>query len=117
MSSAAHASHPAAEPFCAGSSAPPLGASLVHALHDGHTDAIYILLPIWRAEFTLGFGALHALRALYTGKMAALQIPAGRLAERLRGRLVLVAGTLLQCWATLLPVCREASLGRTRGDE
>ncbi len=72
-----------------------LGAGLAHALHDGYTDTIYVLLPIWQAEFALGFGALAALRGVYTGTMAALQIPAGRLAERLGGRVVLVAGTLL----------------------
>ena len=72
-----------------------LGASLVHALHDGYTDMIYVLLPLWQAEFALGFGALAALRGLYAGTMAALQIPAGRLGERFGGRAVLVAGTLL----------------------
>ncbi len=72
-----------------------LGACLAHALHDGYTDTIYVLLPIWQAEFALGFGALAALRGLYAGTMAILQIPAGRLAGRLGGRALLVAGTLL----------------------
>lgn len=72
-----------------------LGACLAHALHDGYTDTIYVLLPVWQAEFALGFGALAALRGLYAGTMAVLQIPAGRLAGRLGGRAVLVAGTLL----------------------
>src|SRR5687768_11372401 len=26
-----------------------------HALHDGYTDALYILLPIWQAEFALSY--------------------------------------------------------------
>jgi len=72
-----------------------LGAGVAHALHDGYTDSIYVLLPVWQAEFGLGFGALAALRGLYAGTMAALQIPAGRLAERWGGRAVLVLGTLL----------------------
>lgn len=71
------------------------GAGLAHALHDGYTDMIYVLLPVWQAEFGLGYGALAALRGLYAGAMAALQVPAGRLAERLGARAVLVAGTLL----------------------
>ena len=71
------------------------GAGLAHALHDGYTDMIYVLLPVWQAEFGLGYGALAALRGLYAGAMAALQVPAGRLAERLGGRTVLVGGTLL----------------------
>ena len=79
-----------------------LGTGLAHALHDGYTDMIYILLPIWQAEFALGFGALAALRGLYAGTMAALQIPAGRLAERLGGRAVLIAGTLLAAFGYAL---------------
>ncbi|WP_421995973.1 MFS transporter [Roseococcus sp.] len=71
------------------------GAGFAHALHDGYTDAIYVLLPLWQAEFGLSFSALAALRGLYSGTMAALQIPAGRLSERLGGRAVLVGGTLL----------------------
>jgi FSR family fosmidomycin resistance protein-like MFS transporter len=27
-----------------------LGAGIAHALHDGYTDTIYVLLPIWQAE-------------------------------------------------------------------
>ena len=25
-----------------------------HALHDGYTDVIYVMLPIWQREFGLG---------------------------------------------------------------
>jgi FSR family fosmidomycin resistance protein-like MFS transporter len=70
-------------------------AGLAHALHDGYTDAIYVLLPVWQTEFALGYGALALLRGLYAGAMAALQIPAGRLAEQLGGRMVLALGTAL----------------------
>ena len=66
-----------------------------HALHDGYTDLIYVLLPVWQTEFALGYGALAALRGLYTGTMAALQVPSGRLAERWGARPVLVLGTAL----------------------
>lgn len=66
-----------------------------HALHDGYTDLIYVLLPIWQTEFGLGYGALALMRALYAGAMAGLQIPAGRLAERFDSKLVLVLGTVL----------------------
>jgi hypothetical protein len=31
-----------------------------HALHDGYTDLIYVMLPIWQAEFGLGYAALGA---------------------------------------------------------
>ena len=69
-------------------------AGAAHALHDGYTDLIYILLPIWQSEFALSYSMLAALRALYAGAMAALQVPAGRLAERWDGRWVLALGTL-----------------------
>ena len=72
------------------------GAVIAHALHDGYTDMIYVLLPVWQAEFALGYAALAALRAVYAGTMAAFQVPAGWLADRgLGGRTVLVAGTVL----------------------
>jgi MFS family permease len=95
----------ASEASAALSSAPPSqpparralqGAAAAHALHDGYTDMIYVLLPVWQAEFALGYAALAALRGIYAGAMAAFQVPAGWLAERrLGGRAVLVAGTVL----------------------
>ncbi len=70
-------------------------AGLAHALHDGYTDLIYVLLPLWQTEFGLGYGMLAALRGLYSGVMAALQVPAGRLVEKVDGRIVLAIGTAL----------------------
>jgi MFS family permease len=70
-------------------------ASGAHALHDGYTDLIYVLLPLWQTEFALGYGMLAALRGLYAGAMAALQVPSGWLAERVDGRIVLAIGTIL----------------------
>jgi FSR family fosmidomycin resistance protein-like MFS transporter len=68
---------------------------LAHALHDGFTDMIYVLLPVWQAQFALGYGALAALRGLYVGALAALQVPSGHLARHMNTRTVLVLGTLL----------------------
>jgi FSR family fosmidomycin resistance protein-like MFS transporter len=70
-------------------------ACAAHALHDGYTDLIYLLLPIWQAEFGLGYGALAFLRGLAAATMAGLQLPAGRAAEHLGGRTVLALGTVL----------------------
>ena len=66
-----------------------------HALHDGFTDLIYVLLPIWQKEFGLGYGELGLLRAVFSGTMAGFQIPSGLLAERLGPALVLALGTAL----------------------
>jgi MFS transporter, FSR family, fosmidomycin resistance protein len=70
-------------------------AGIAHALHDGYTDLIYVLLPVWQAEFALGYGMLAVVRGLYAGAMAALQLPAGFLADRFGARSILVAGTAL----------------------
>ena len=66
-----------------------------HALHDGYTDLIYVMLPLWQAEFGIGFAALGLLRTCYSGTMASLQIPSGLLAERFGAPIVLSLGTAL----------------------
>ncbi len=66
-----------------------------HALHDGFTDLIWIALPIWQAEFGLSYAAAGALRTVFTGTMATLQIPASMLAERVGPGIVLATGTAL----------------------
>ncbi len=70
-------------------------ASGAHALHDGYTDLIYVMLPVWQAEFGLTYAAVGALRGLFAGTMASLQIPAGHLAERYGAALILAGGTAL----------------------
>ena len=76
-------------------------ACCAHALHDGFTDLIYVLLPVWQAEFALSYAALGALRMLYTGAMAGLQMPAALLAARIGAPLVLALGTALAAGAYL----------------
>ena len=66
-----------------------------HALHDGYTDLIYVMLPIWQVEFGLSYAAIGLLRGMFAGTMAGFQIPAGLLSERLGVPLVLAAGTAL----------------------
>ena len=66
-----------------------------HVLHDGYTDLLYVLLPLWQAQFGLGYAEVGLLRALYVGAMAGFQIPAGAIAQRLGGPLVLGLGTAL----------------------
>jgi MFS family permease len=66
-----------------------------HALHDGYTDLVYILLPIWQNEFGLGFAALGLMRTVFSGTLASFQIPAGFLAERFGAVAVLALGTAL----------------------
>ena len=57
-----------------------------HALHDGFTDTLYVLLPLWQAQFALSYAAIGVLRALYAGVMAGLQVPVAGAAQRIRRR-------------------------------
>ena len=66
-----------------------------HALHDGFTDVIFVLLPLWQREFGLGYAEVGMLRGFYAGTMATFQIPAALLAERLGSAPVLALGTAL----------------------
>jgi MFS transporter, FSR family, fosmidomycin resistance protein len=66
-----------------------------HVLHDGYTDLLYVLLPVWQAQFGLGYAEIGLLRALYVGSMAGFQVPAGIIAERFGGPLILGFGTAL----------------------
>lgn len=70
-------------------------AGVAHALHDGYTDLIYIMLPLWQAEFGLTYAALGLLRSAFVGAMASLQIPAGYMSERFGAAIVLALGTAL----------------------
>lgn len=73
-----------------------------HILHDGYTDLLYVLLPVWQAQFGLSFAEIGLIKTAYSGSMAALQMPASLLAERLGERLVLALGTALAAGAYLL---------------
>ena len=64
-----------------------------HALHDGFTDTLYVLLPLWQAQFALSYAAIGILRALYAGVMAGLQVPVAGAAQRIGGATILAAGT------------------------
>ena len=66
-----------------------------HALHDGYTDLVYVMLPIWQSEFGLGFAALGLMKTVFSGTLAGFQSPAGFLAERFGASAVLALGTAL----------------------
>jgi FSR family fosmidomycin resistance protein-like MFS transporter len=73
-----------------------------HALHDGFTDTLYVLLPLWQAQFALSYAAIGVLRALYAGVMAGLQVPTAGLAPRIGGARLLAIGTAIAAIAYLL---------------
>ena len=70
-------------------------ASGAHVLRDGYADLLYVLLPVWQAEFLLNFTQVGMIRVLYAGTTAGFQVEAGFLAERVRGKVLLVVGVVL----------------------
>jgi MFS family permease len=71
------------------------GACLAHLLHDGYTDQLYALLPVWQSDFGLSYAGLAVLRALYYGTMGGLQIPGDRLIAKLSARAALALATFV----------------------
>ena len=97
-------------------------ASGAHFVHDGFSDVLYVLLPVWAAEFGLTFALIGLMRTVYSGGMALFQLPAGLLAERWGERRLLAAGTAVTAagfvvagtaggFAPLLLVLLAAGLG------
>jgi len=66
-----------------------------HFMHDGCSDLLYLLFPVWAKEFSLSFAQVGLLKTAYSGALALFQVPAGLLAERLGEPRVLAAGTFL----------------------
>lgn len=73
-----------------------------HAVHDGLTDVIYVLLPIWQAQFAMSYAQIGLLRGAYSGMMAGFQLLASRGAKRWGRERLLVGGTALAGLAYLL---------------
>jgi MFS family permease len=79
-----------------------IGACLAHALHDGYTDQLYALLPVWQADFGLSYAGLAVIRALYYGTMGGLQVPGNRLIAGLAPRAALALATFVAAAGYLL---------------
>ncbi|WP_047258334.1 MFS transporter [Chromobacterium subtsugae] len=72
-----------------------LAASSAHAAHDGLTDLVYVLLPLWQAQFGISYAQVGLLRGAYSGMMAGFQLLASRAAARWGRKRLLAAGTAL----------------------
>ena len=79
-----------------------VAACVAHAVHDGLTDVIYVLLPIWQVQFAINYAQIGLLRGLYSGTMAGFQLLASRAARRWGRERMLVAGTALAGVAYLI---------------
>jgi MFS transporter, FSR family, fosmidomycin resistance protein len=78
------------------------GACVAHLLHDGYTDQLYALLPVWQSQFGLSYAGLAVVRALYYGTMGGLQVPGSRLTARLGARAALASATFVAAAGYLL---------------
>jgi MFS transporter, FSR family, fosmidomycin resistance protein len=79
-----------------------LGACFAHFLHDGYTDQLYALLPLWQQQFGLSYAGVAVVRALYYGTMGILQVPADRWTAGASSRVALAGATLLAATGFLL---------------
>jgi MFS family permease len=70
-------------------------ACATHLLHDGLSDLLYVLFPVWAREFALSFAQVGSLKTSYSGALALFQIPAGLLAERWGEGRLLTLGTAI----------------------
>jgi len=66
-----------------------------HAVHDGLSDILYVLLPVLAEFFGLDKAEAGLIRSAQRAGMSIFQIPVGILAERIGERNLLVAGTVL----------------------
>lgn len=66
-----------------------------HAIHDGLTDVVYVLLPIWQAQFGISYALVGLLRGAYSGTMASFQVLVSRLAQRWGRKKLLIGGTAI----------------------
>ena len=86
-----------------------------HALHDGYTDLIYVMLPIWQAEFGIGYAALGSAAHLLLRHHGGLADSVGaccrsdsacrscwRSAPRCRGIGYLIAGASVGFWTLVI---------------
>ena len=76
--------------------------SLAHFVHDGFSDVLFILLPLWATGLGLSHAQVGFLKMFLSGSMAIFQVPAGFLAERLGERVILFAGTALAGFAFIM---------------
>lgn len=70
-------------------------ACATHFVHDGFSEILYVLFPVWAREFSLSFTQVGLLKTAYSGAMASFQVPAGFGSERWGERGLLAAGTAL----------------------
>lgn len=65
-----------------------------HAVQDGMTDLLYVLLPILADAFGLNYSQIGLIRSANRGSMAVFEMPSGLLSERFGERSLLALGLI-----------------------
>jgi MFS transporter, FSR family, fosmidomycin resistance protein len=65
----------------------------MHVVNDALFAGLYPLLPLLAADLNLSYAQVGAVKTVYAGASAVLQVPAGLLAERWGEQLLLAVGT------------------------
>lgn len=65
-----------------------------HFVHDGFSDGLYVLLPLWTEAFGLSLTQVGLLKTVFSGALAGFQLPAALMAERRGERILLAGGTV-----------------------
>src|SRR5512134_3431737 len=75
---------------------------IMHAIHDGYTSAMYVLLPLIATDLQLSYTQIGFLKMLISGGQSLFQLPGAMLAERLGERRMLAIGLAALSVAFLL---------------
>jgi MFS family permease len=65
---------------------------IMHAIHDGYTSAMYLLLPLIATDLQLSYAQVGFLKTLISGGQSLFQLPGGMVAERVGERRMLTLG-------------------------
>jgi MFS family permease len=74
----------------------------MHAIHDGYTSAMYLLLPLIATDLQLSYAQVGFLKTLISGGQSLFQLLGGFIAERLGERRMLALGLATLSGAFLL---------------
>src|SRR5918999_6159297 len=75
---------------------------LMHAIHDGYTSAMYLLLPLIATDLQLSYAQVGILKMMISGGQSLFQLPGGMVAERVGERRMLALGLATLSGAFLL---------------
>lgn len=75
---------------------------VMHAIHDGYTSAMYLLLPLIAADLHLSYAQVGLLKTLISGGQSLFQVPGGMVAERVGERRMLALGLAILSGSFLL---------------